>query len=138
VTGPIEIPIGWYISHNLVSTGEIPNSYSTAGLPTKEEFRKADNNEMEDSSHEITRQQLLWATVAAVLFVVAAAVIVILLFGWPSLSNSDGLFTIAVLLSVALVGWVSWLGVERYSSAHPILGGVAAGIFTGIFAHPLA
>jgi hypothetical protein len=93
---------------------------------------------MEDTSYRPTNQQLRWATVAAVLFVIAASVLVIPLFGRPSLSNSGGLFTIAILLSVALVGWVSWLGIERYSSTHPILGGVVAGVFTGVFAHPVA
>lgn len=95
-------------------------------------------DQMENSSHTVTKQQLRWATVAAVLFVVAAAVLVVPLFGRPSLSNSGGLFTIAILLAVAIVGWMSWLGVERYSSGRPILGGVAAGVFTGILAHPVA
>lgn len=93
---------------------------------------------MDDRSRTVTKRQLQWATVAAVLFVVAAAVLVVPLFGWPSLSNSGGSFTIAILLAVAFVGWASWLGVERYGSDHPILGGVAAGVFTGVLAHPVA
>mgnify|MGYP006977847223 CR=1 FL=1 len=93
---------------------------------------------MEASSHRATGQQFRWATIAAMLFVLAASVLVVPLFGRPSLSNSGGLFSIAILLAVAFVGWMSWLGVERYSSNHPILGGMAAGAFTGVFAHPVA
>ncbi len=93
---------------------------------------------MHITAQAITKQHLRWATVAAALFVAAAAVIVVPLFGWPSLANSDGAFVVAILLAVALVGWVSWLGVERYSGRHPVLGGVGAGILTGVLAHPVA
>lgn len=54
------------------------------------------------------------------------------------MSDAGGAFALASLVAAALVGWVSWLGVERYCPGRPILGGVAAGVFTGIFAHPVA
>ncbi|EMA32921.1 hypothetical protein [Haloarcula japonica] len=93
---------------------------------------------MDITSQPLTEQHLWWATVASTLFVAAAATIVVPLFGWPSLSTSGGAFAVAIGLAVALVGWVSWLGVERYSSEHPVLGGVVAGVVTGIVSHPVA
>lgn len=93
---------------------------------------------MEVDTHRLGRSQFLWATLAAALFVALASVLVVPWFGWPAVSNSDGAFASASLVAAALVGWVSWLGVERYCPGRPILGGVAAGVFTGIFAHPVA
>lgn len=79
-----------------------------------------------------------WATVAAVVFVAAASVFVVPFFGWPTLANSDGALALASLLAAGIVGWVGWLLVEGLAPDHPILGGVGAGLFTGVFAHPVA
>ncbi|MFC7142562.1 hypothetical protein ACFQMA_22340 [Halosimplex aquaticum] len=93
---------------------------------------------MEDDSRRLSGGQFLWATLAAVLFVALASVLVVPWFGWPTVSDSDGAFALASLIAAALVGWLSWVGVERYCRGRPILGGAAAGLFTGVFAHPVA
>lgn len=80
---------------------------------------------------------------AAIAFAIAAAVFVIPYFGIerirpPPLSGSDGSMAVASILAAALVGWLSWLGVELFVGERPVLGGALAGAVTGTVAHPVA
>ncbi|QLH82695.1 hypothetical protein [Halosimplex pelagicum] len=79
-----------------------------------------------------------WAAFAGVVFAASAAVFVVPWFGWPSVSGGDGSLALASLLAAGIVGAASWLGVERYAGGRPILGGAAAGVLTGVLAHPVA